>query len=535
MASKLVPFNINLLVLKPENTKFLNSITALDIFTGATKNFHPNGLFSTEIFGKYGEERRNRTFSYVDIKVPIFHPIVYKALIDTKELYSSIMSGKEYAIWNKDINDFEKSTPVDGDTGYNFFVKHFPDIKFELNNSSKREYNIKLINKFKDNCLLDKIIVMPAGLRDFEIDENGKPTEDEINTYYRKFLSYSNLITQSTLKVNPEAIDTLRYNLQSNFNEVYNHIKNLLDGKKKLILGSWASRKIVNATRNVITSSIDPVYNLNGDMTIGSNYTVIGMFQYIKATLQVSMFQIKNGFISKVFNNANGGAKLVNQKTLKSELIDINSDYFDDWMSDEGLEKTINHFAEEDLRHDPVMINKHYLGLIYKDKDTFKLLQDIDDLPENFDKSLVSPITFAELLYISVYKDSHKYPLLFTRYPITGYGSIYPSYPYLKSTVVSEIKFELDDNWEKSEFKAKHFPIRGEQFVNSMSPNSTHIGRLGADYDGDACTATIAVTDESLKEVNDLLNSSAYYIDSSGKLNFSTNDDIINNVLMNIR
>ena len=483
MEKKLDPFNISLLILSPQNTSLLKEVKVNDIFLGAnTKEFHPEGLFSVDIFNKYGSEQRNRTFGYINFKVPVFHPVVYKAITDLKELYGEIMSGTSYAVFNDDEKDFIKTTPLDGQTGYSFFLKHFKDINFKITNSSKREYNIKLVEKFKDNCLMSNLIVMPAGLRDFEVDEYGKPSEDEVNTFYRKAISYSSLVTEASLKINPEAIDGVRYNLQSNLVNLYNHIKNLLEGKKKLILGKWASRKVFNGTRNVITSDVATVNELNDITMVDCNQTVVGLFQYLKATLPVSMYQIKNGFIAKALIGPNDPAILVNKKTLKSERVEINSDYFDDWMSDEGLEKTINYFGEEDLRHEPLTIANHYVGLIYKGLDkTYKVFQDIDNLPDGYDKSLVTPLTFCELLYLSIYKQSHTYPAYFTRYPITGNGSIYPTYPYLKTTIRSEVRTELDDSWNKTTDIAIQFPITNEMFVNSMSPHKIHLSKLGAD------------------------------------------------------
>lgn len=482
MNENIIPFNIDLLILTPENTKLLRPVTVLDIFDGATKNFHNDGLFSTAIFGRYGEEVRNRTFSYIDLKIDIFHPVIFKALCDLKELYHEIMAGKGYAIWDDKLKDFERSTPLDGETGFSFFMKHFKEIKFEKRPSTKREYNIKLIEKFKDKCLISKIVVLPAGLRDFEIDDTGKPSKDEVNTFYIKALAYSNLITPASIKINPESIDTTRYNLQANIVDLFNYIKNLLEGKKKLILDKWASRKIFNGTRNVITSLNNDTTSLGSKRTVGYNQTVIGLYQYLKASLPISMYKIKTGFISNVFIGPTAPAMLVNKKTLKKEQVEINSDYFDDWMSDEGLEKTITSFSEETDRHAYITIGNHYLGLIYKGPDmTYKLFQDIDDLPSTLSKEYVTPITYAELFYLSVFDGSEKNPLLVTRYPITGFGSIYPSFSCVKSTVESETRTMLDDNWVETGTVAISFPIKDVQFVNSISPHASHLSKLGAD------------------------------------------------------
>lgn len=98
MAASDIPFNIDLLDLTPDKLVGIRPVTTLDIFDGGSKNFHSNGLYSIDIFGKIGDERRNRRFSYIDIKISIFHPIVFRALCKLKIFYLDILKGKGYAI-----------------------------------------------------------------------------------------------------------------------------------------------------------------------------------------------------------------------------------------------------------------------------------------------------------------------------------------------------------------------------------------------------------------------------------------------------
>lgn len=546
MQTNLLPFNISLLTLKSQDVKMIRPVKVLDIFTGGSRNFHPDGLFSTEIFGKVGEEKRNRMFSYINLNIEIFHPIIFKALTDLKSLYGDIIAGKEYAIFNKESNDFEKADIVDGKTGYTFFIKHFKDIKFEERPSIKREFNIKLINKYRDEAMFSNFVVIPAGLRDYVIEDNGKPSEDEINSLYRKVLSIASMLENVNVGANSDYLDPPRHNLQLAINSIYEYIKNMLEGKSKLILGKWAGRKIFNSTRNVITSFNPEVKDLFDNKTVSANNTVVGLYQYLRAILPLAIKHVRDNYLSDVFVGPNSPAVLVNKKTLKKEMVQLSPEYYDEWMTYEGLEKTMAKFGEENLRHDVLEIGDHYLGLIYKGTDnTFRFVQDKDELPSNRDEKDLYPITFAELLYMSVYKDSNTIPCFVTRYPITGFGSIYPSYVYLKTTVKSKVLTELDSNWNpiiipatKNEVEhiaiAKEFPILGQQFYNSVSPAPSHIGRLAADYDGDTVSFTCILTEDGKNEIKDILASEKYYVGINGKMSFSANTDIIELVLLNI-
>lgn len=479
-----LPFNIDLLTLTDKERQTMLPVTALDIFDKNSQNFSEDGLFSSKIFGRVGEDRRSRTFSYIDIKVPVFHPLIYKTITQLKSLYGEIMAGTQFAVFDHNTKDFVKSTSGEGQTGFAFFVKHFKNIQFDDRDSDKRHFNIALIDKYKDRLLMNKVIVMPAGLRDYEIGDDGKPTKDEINDFYTRILAISNVIDPVMLKISEEMLDSTRFTLQKAVFELYDYIQILLDGKKKLVLGKWASRRIFNGTRNVITSMMNDVDEIGDPTTISYNQTSCGLFQYLKAIQPIAIHHLREAHLVKIFPGANLPAVLVNPKTLKQELVHLDPEHYDEWMTEEGLERVISRFGEEELRHMPLNIGKYHMGLIYKGKDmTFRFLQDISELPEGLDKSLVSPITFAEMLYISVYHDSHTMPCFVTRYPVTGYGSIYPGYIFLKTTVKSEVRTELDDNWEPVERKALQFPVRGESFMNSMAVHASHTGRLGADFD----------------------------------------------------
>lgn len=476
----MLPFNISLLVLTAESTRGMKPIKVLDIFeTAGGKEFHRDGLFSTEIFGKIGDERRNRLFAYIDLRVKIFHPVIFKQLVSLKELYGGIMAGTAYAVFDTTVKDFVAATPTTGRTGYSFFLEHFEKIEFERRESTSREFAINLIDKERKNALMDKFLVMPAGLRDFTVLPNGKPEEDEINTLYRRILSTANVIGQHNIGNDASYIDATRYSLQIGVQNIYAYIVNLLEGKGKLIQGWWTSRKIFHSTRNVITSNVQRVNQLYAENTVGPNHTVVGLYQTSVAIFPLAVNLIRN-MLSDVFTGPNTPANLVNAKTLEREVVSVRPESYDEWMTQEGLEQQLGRFDIEALRHEPIMVEGKYLALIYNDGTSVKILHDINDVPEKFDKKHVKPITYTELYYLAIYRRVKELAGFVTRYPITGFGSIYPSFIYLRTTTRSKIVTVLNEQWEPVD-KAPEFPIRDQPFVNSMSPATTHLVRLTAD------------------------------------------------------
>ena len=77
MARQLAPVYFKLMHLTLERLRVLKPVTVLDIYTNNTESFHPNGLFSIEIFGRVGSDDRDKRFSFIDLKTDIFHPLYF--------------------------------------------------------------------------------------------------------------------------------------------------------------------------------------------------------------------------------------------------------------------------------------------------------------------------------------------------------------------------------------------------------------------------------------------------------------------------
>lgn len=527
-----LPFNIDLITVKEQDLIKMNQVKDAQIFDNSN-NFHQEGLFSTTIFGNISTEYRKRTFAYIDLKIEILHPLIYYAIITLKSFYKNILSGSTLAEWDDKSKQFIKSNSDKSDTGYNFFMTYITELKFEETESEKRHFLIELFNKaIKENKYkLRYLLVLPAGLRDYTIDSNGKPQEDEINTFYRKLISQSNLIDPIIAKKTPKIYDNLAFSLQNTTLDLFEYIKSLLEGKSKLILGKWLTRKIFNSTRNVLSSYIEKSTNIDDQNRLKFNEALIGLHQFIRCLVPKSIYEIKNKYIKDIFVENNSFAYLTNAKTLKKEEVlnsHIQKDY-DNWTSPDGIEKIIASFGNLDIRHSPITLNKgkHYLGLIYTDDKYFKFLQDIDSVPEEFNKDNIRPISLAEFLYISLYHLNGKIPGLITRYPITGYGSIYPAYLKIKTTNKYKILEELDFDWKPSGNIAYSFPIRDLDFFNTLSVHNSHIATLGADFDGDTVSCTAILTQEAIDEINQLLTKKEYYISPNGTFYFSNNTDIL--------
>ena len=474
------PFNIDLLVLEKEHIRNLGEVKTGRIMIPSTQDFDPEGIYSTEIFGPVGSEERATRFGYIDLKVDILHPLVFNHIQSMKVFYKEIMAGKKYAVFNEKTKDFELSNIQDGKTGYHFFFQHFKKVKLKDTDGTQRKFKIDIINFYKKlNKPFNKLLVLPAGLRDYTLTADGRPSEDEVNDLYRKVISLTNNFDNVNIKKeeNLYLMSNIMYKLQVAVLDIYEYFFNLLNGKSKFTEGKWAKRAISHGTRNVLTPAVPAIQDINDKNRITLDMTVVGLYQYVKAVTPLTINKVLNKFIYRIMSPDTNTGILVDLKTLKSVTVDIPIKKRDDWITGEGLEQTMNKLGQESLRSLPIMVDKYYLLNIYDDGKTIKPVFNTSELNEEEFKH-IRPITYAELFYLAIEDIVDKYPALVTRYPVANVGGVYPSKVYLRTTMNPRTVNYVLNGVSKT---LKEYPNLKEKYFNGMSPHSTHLVLLGGD------------------------------------------------------
>ena len=532
-----VPAKIWPMVLTKDTTRSMIPVTSLDIYDGASNEFHDEGLYSTRIFGRVGSDQRDEQFSYINLKVGILHPKIYRDLITLKGIYKEILSGRATAIFDPISKDFVADVSEKARTGYSFFISHFHELKLKVTASPTRMARVELVNKFRDIAITRIIPVIPAGMRDMEVNENGTTSKNEIHDLYYRALSISNTIPNTSDLESP-ALDIARNALTNTMCQIYDLIEGMIGGKNGFILDKWASRRVVYGTRNVLSVMDTSIANLADSNAPGFDATTLGLFQVIKGLTPITIHHLRARFAQSI-DAGEGQVRLINKKTLKSEWVSLRPETRDMWTTKDGLSTIIDRYQLVGNRARPVEIDGFYLALIYKGPDaTFKIFDSIDELPAGFNKSLVKPMTLAEMLYLCGYSHWNKYFVQICRYPITGMGSIYPSRVYVKTTIVGERRVELNDQWqphEGEEYVALEFPLEGSNsYMDTQSPHSTKLVQLDADFDGDTGSATFVMSNEALAENEKRLSSKQTWIRTDGSLAASFDYDTIAYVLHNL-
>jgi hypothetical protein len=272
-------------------------------------------------------------------------------------------------------------------------------------------------------------------------------------------------------------------------------------------------------TRNVITPAMTKVHDLNDPNNIDINKTIIGTYQYAAAIAPVAKHLLYTTFINKIMNPNTSVAKLVEISTMTTKLVEINIAKRNEWLSLEGLDNIFNKLSQEHIRMTPIVIDGYYMFLVHDDGKNVTLLTDTSEITSEMKKEHIRPITYLELMYLAIYNVRDKYPLFVTRYPAINLGSIYPSFAYLKSTIIGRtVNFRMSGYEDKI---VNEYPILTEEVVTSVSPHPSRLQRLSADFDGDTVSVNAVLTDESIDEIKNMLASKEYYITPTGELTYS--------------
>lgn len=458
------------------------------------KTIDEGGLFSTEIFGMIGSDSRFEMLGAIALHTDIIHPRI-ASYLENNKLFVGIMSGriKVKLIKGEFVPD------EDGDTGYQYFVNNFSKIKFKTYESLLRKQEYQVIEKYraKNKVTISKLVVIPAGLREFEVD-NDILKYDDINKLYLKIINIADVLSHMK-------DDELIFKLHKLVMEVYKYISGNLFGKKKFINKDVMSRAFDYGSRNVITGQVIKYDNIEDIPYNIMDYFEIGLAQYLSNIEPIVVYEVNNMFYQDFITD--GLLWEDRKQTTKT----IPSKYLDKF-SKANIGDLIRQMRTVGFRNQEVEIDGRYLAYITDDEDSVNvyLPNTSEELPSD-----ARPITYSEMLYLSIAHRVKDTPLFSTRYPVAYANSDVVGLTELYTTVEKEYrkpkKFTLYYSHIKDMDEVKHFPEKNTQWFDSFIVSHVRLEEYGADFDGDALSAGNLMTKEANEEIKNKLNSPSYY------------------------
>jgi len=232
--------------------KKIKQVTSSKYYTSA-KKFDPNGLFSEEIFDPIGFRTRKTKFGYIDLKSKFIHPEIFFILTSINADFSSLLNKKKkYKI--------EKGILIqsdDGETGSLFFIKNIKKINWDEIKTEKSEY-VNYIKKNLNKILIDKYLVLPAGLRDITFKQNKIQIQySDINILYMRLINYTNMLSNNETDIlNIELNTDIYYKIEQLLININKKLKELLKGKYGIIRGGILKKVVDYSARLVIVPDL---------------------------------------------------------------------------------------------------------------------------------------------------------------------------------------------------------------------------------------------------------------------------------------
>ena len=331
------------------------------------------GLFSEEIFGRVGSPPRKTTFGYVDLNVHIIHPEVWDMIIGLNPAIGKIATGKKRYFINEQ-GDFEESpNQFVGLSGIKDLIDNWDKLNLSLV-GKKHPENVKFLKKNREKIFIDKMLILPAGIRDIQqskLTSKKMVTSSEINRFYDELLQQTKAIDKSIFEfLDAETIKNIVGAVQRKVLEINVWIRERLKGKGGLIRGGLL-RKTVDYSGRA---------NIVGDPSLKVGYIGLPWQIVLKLYEPFVEYQIlRNPFnihVRDMIKAYTGNEKTLSSSDLKRFLVMINEQ---PELVDPTLVDELVRVAEEIVKNkviiykrDPVENRSSYLsGYIRVDRDSF--------------------------------------------------------------------------------------------------------------------------------------------------------------------
>jgi DNA-directed RNA polymerase beta' subunit len=232
--------------------KLSGPITSPQLFIGKTMSFHPQGLFSEEIFGMDGSPERKSSISWINLNCDVIHPALYDSLLKRIERKINIILSGETLF--KITDEGELVEDENGEiNGYSSFVKNIHRIKFRMNDDGgERDRIIEMMHKNISSGLFftDKIFVISPDNRPISVGENVRDVLiDEMNEIYQRVIILSNQIKG----VSGTMYDIMSYKMQLAIKDLYEFVKVKVAKKEGIIRNLMLGKRVDFSSRLVIT------------------------------------------------------------------------------------------------------------------------------------------------------------------------------------------------------------------------------------------------------------------------------------------
>lgn len=230
-------------------------VTSPQYFMGRTTQFHPQGLFSEEIFGMDGTQERRTSMSWIDLNCNVISPALYDIIHKRIEMKINKLLSGELAFSIDEEGHLAEDT--NGEViGFSKFVERIHDIQFRRSGGEEEETDRDKVidmlqtNIEKDLFFINKLLVVSPAVRPVVLGEDQRDIMiDELNDCYRKIIT----LTNQTKNVSGVMYDVLSFKMQLAVKDLFELVKVRVAKKHGTIRSQMLGKRVDFSARAVIT------------------------------------------------------------------------------------------------------------------------------------------------------------------------------------------------------------------------------------------------------------------------------------------
>lgn len=492
------------------------------------------GLFSYRIFGNIGSKDRKMRMAYIELDGKYLHPQIYKILSRVDEKMPQLISGTKFFRYDEKIKYF---VPADEDeenpnigTGLEFLYLYWDKLSFKHSASISRENRLDLLDLLKkDECFIDKQVIMPAFYRDATV--SGSQRIPEVNGLYKKIFNGVSILT--TLGKSSFTYNLSRSKIQTAINEVFELMTNFMRLKTGFLHASLMSKSVDYGVRSIITA---PTFNTNTwqEMPADYEHCAVPLSQCI-SEFTIAIYSWIIDWVDSIVQGKTN-MYIFDAKENKVVLKDLSPDWKQDFSSDKLIKKIYLFVMSPESRFYPVTIkfdNGEYKPFAFIDGNRDLLLQSGEyntDALKN-----IRYYTWTDVFFLAANECVSEKAMNTTRYPVTDHHSQYFSKIRVRSTIKVMkmlIGNTMYDNYPVIDLSVP--PNKVESlFVDSLEIFPPYLKGLGGDFDGDMTSSRGLYSYESNKWTNDYILSVTNAIGINGQ-SIRTSGDVGFHALYNL-
>lgn len=459
--------------------------------------YHPDGLFSEEIFGQTEDERTYRC-AYIKLPVHVFNPDVAKNIIMRS---GGIIKKMLYGEVRCNIVDGRLVAAPDGQySGLSDLYKIWDDIDIEKTLNTRNKNNIAILTKSPKRLLFnDKVVVLPPQMRPTGV-RNGKKVKNELNTIYMRILGLKSITNHTANNV-----AALHSKFQDAVIDIYTFVHTVVAGKNGFFQKNLLAKNTLWTVRNVISA---PKYNTD-HCEIGIFKTGYPLHACCSLFEPLIRFQMRQILSYNYLENVH-----INKGEIKSSDI---ANMYD--------ERTIT-----DLIHIYELNPGSRFKPIYMDPDNTKpIMIQYMDIKKN--EMITREFTLTDVVYLAakaaiIDADRLVYAV---RYPIGDHmGAFFTRVHVLSTNKTITINFngETFNTYPDINPSLSHSQV-SKLFAETVTPSNSRLPQWGGDYDGDTIKSTGIFSDEANEKARHLMYAKISLVSPQGTAPFGVDKDCL--------